>query len=122
MLNPLSALILTRQVSLDTFLQGCECAWAELPHDTRRALRAVCRSGRLLHDHLMATLDLQLGYDNTERSDQLDVGPRNPTPAELHTCVHGVLQRGARLANLTLNFKRSERFGHLPFKQREEQL
>ncbi len=105
--------------TLDSFLQACACAWDRLSPSARRAVRATCQSGRLLHDHLLTQLCIQAGWENEHRP---AVGPRAPTPAELHACVHAVLQRGAKLADLSLSFIKSKNYGHLPPREREQQL
>lgn len=105
--------------TLGTFLQACACTWEQLPPSARRAIRGTCQSGQLLHDHLLTLLTIQAGWENKDRP---AVGPRAPTPAELHACVHGVLQRGAKLVCVTVEFGYSEDYGHVPPREREQQL
>ncbi len=85
----------------DAVLQACGLAWPHLPPDSRRAVRATCRGGRLLHDSLATQLQLHLGPELPRC--QMLRGPEPPTPTELRACVSGVLRRGARLGCLELS-------------------
>ncbi len=110
------------QVPVDAFLLVCECAWGQLSPSDRRAFRATCRGGQLLHDRLLTRLRMQLCSPSRWSGPAAEERHSPPTPAELRKCIMGVLQRGSRLASLKLLYHPSKTDDHLPQQEREEQL
>lgn len=97
----------SKQVFEEAFLHVALVAWQYLPLDSRRALRAASRNGRLLHDSLLTHLGLNLGVPDQRPMDsdneEADAAPlQPPTPSELASYMSGVLQRGATLQALEL--------------------
>lgn len=90
------------QVSEDTFLQGCECAWSHLKEDfgTTASIRATCRGGRMLFDQHLKKLVPVLWEqrNNNDNSDQ------HVPSKDLCQSMLNLLNRGAKPPCLHLQY------------------
>ncbi len=109
------------QVSLDTFLQGCECALNHLQadfHAAARSVRATCRGGRMLYDRHIEKLVPKL-WDHIN-------GVRQPaSPGQLCQSMKNFVDRGARPSCLHLQYVAKDMEGAVsrwPPDVREQQL
>ncbi len=98
------------QVTEETFLQVCGCAWDHLG-PARTTVRATCRRGRTLHDRLLTQLkpSLQPTAQTVMCSPSKPTAaavarPLPPTVDELRRLVAGLQYRGSRLQSLATCF------------------
>ncbi len=89
-----------RPASAESFLAATCIAWGHLQPAERKAIRACCRAGRLQHDSLLTDLKLTLGMSSALEEHNYSA----PTLSELRASLEAVVDRGARLQSLTVQF------------------
>mgnify|MGYP001807404652 CR=1 FL=1 len=99
------------------FLRVAECAWRLLDTDSRRAIRACSREGRVLFDRLWTRVGISLGPPEEGEEGAPRPPPPDHSPGSLTAGLTGALGRGCRPQEIVLSHCNEED----DFNMREQQ-